>query len=810
MHGYDTWRDGARGLQHERGGERGERGGEGGAPGKRTLTAQLVAQRKAVDGGATVGKVGGAACVEGAGGAPIADPFWFAGGGSPLPAATRQKMEEALGADLSQVRIHQDGLAEQMGAVAFARGTNVHFARGAFDPSSERGLQVLGHELVHVVQQQRGSVGATGRVGDAEINDDESLESEADRLGAAAARGERVSIGGGRSGAGSSGGAVAQGMFVAKANRLPHPIGGLGIGDEVRISDDGSLGLHEQKGGAKWFMATQERIDEANDVLDAVSDYELVTDGASYKLPSLNNVERDVERVVARRRDQPLSRGDTLTGPERCNEMAASVVGGAQLGRTTETNVQRSDIDTMGLDLAEYMAAYDTDEDRRDGEEAVTGRRDDIGKHSKDLEVVKRRAYHLKPEDKEVRKKIKAFQGNPLTDRLQQLSNTKPAILKVDGNSTEGLKCTKDGKVRVILLDDGLGLLALTQLRDVENLVSSYKRKDLVEVARPDGSFMKKRDLVTAQRYKNLGKARRTELSRDLKLNQFAQPDIGQAFGIFPVGEGDGTGFPYHWAGVVARAGADTVTLENFWRGGGGEAKNFFGMYGPLTHTHVSFGGVVTAQVTSDEEKASGSFHQQWEGNFVDHGTKAITASYGGPTRVIPGPLPHPGVPVPNGGAMTVVPLARYWKTRWEETGAKSDAQRAYDELHRCLPLINSLHDVALVEFQWVYPFYRDMETAKGQPNVTRPKESSWGAPTSKTQAPPPIVLPLAPPGHVEMASRIDGLWQAWGGLGHQDERQAVAQTLAMLRDSDSAAFHYVCEQSNVRLGRVTTMLTAL
>jgi Domain of unknown function (DUF4157) len=86
-----------------------------------------------------------------------------------------------LVADLSAVQVRQAPEAESMGALAFSRGAEIHFAPGAFDPTNSQGMEQLGHELAHVVQQRAGRVAGAGA--------DAELEPEADALGGAATRG---------------------------------------------------------------------------------------------------------------------------------------------------------------------------------------------------------------------------------------------------------------------------------------------------------------------------------------------------------------------------------------------------------------------------------------------------------------------------------------------------------------------------------------------------------------------------------------------------------------------------------------------
>ncbi|ABQ06183.1 protein of unknown function [Flavobacterium johnsoniae] len=79
------------------------------------------------------------------------------GGGSPLSGKVKTEMESGIGADFSNVRIHNDSNAVQMnkqlGAQAFATGNNIYFNEGKYNPNSKDGKHLLAHELTHTVQQ---------------------------------------------------------------------------------------------------------------------------------------------------------------------------------------------------------------------------------------------------------------------------------------------------------------------------------------------------------------------------------------------------------------------------------------------------------------------------------------------------------------------------------------------------------------------------------------------------------------------------------------------------------------------------------
>jgi hypothetical protein len=116
------------------------------------------------------------------------------GNGSALPDKVQKKMENAFGSDFSDVKIHSNSSkASQLKAQAFTQGNNIHFAPGKYNPESQSGQTLLGHELTHVEQQRAGKVKPTTQAKGFTINDDANLEKEADQKGAMAAKGQVVS-----------------------------------------------------------------------------------------------------------------------------------------------------------------------------------------------------------------------------------------------------------------------------------------------------------------------------------------------------------------------------------------------------------------------------------------------------------------------------------------------------------------------------------------------------------------------------------------------------------------------------------------
>ena len=107
---------------------------------------------------------------------------------SDLPGAIREKFENAFGADLSAVRLYQSQAVADAGAEAVTMGEKVAFAPGLLDFTSLSGQTLLGHELSHVVSQQRGEVTGKGFLNDT------ALEARADREGAMAASGQQIAV----------------------------------------------------------------------------------------------------------------------------------------------------------------------------------------------------------------------------------------------------------------------------------------------------------------------------------------------------------------------------------------------------------------------------------------------------------------------------------------------------------------------------------------------------------------------------------------------------------------------------------------
>lgn len=99
--------------------------------------------------------------------------------GRALDDATRTDMEGRLGADLSDVRIHNDSAAKasaaEVGARAYTSGSHIVIGDGGAD------RHTLAHELTHVIQQRRGPVAGTPTADGLSVSDpSDAFEKEAE------------------------------------------------------------------------------------------------------------------------------------------------------------------------------------------------------------------------------------------------------------------------------------------------------------------------------------------------------------------------------------------------------------------------------------------------------------------------------------------------------------------------------------------------------------------------------------------------------------------------------------------------------
>ncbi len=139
--------------------------------------------------------------------------------GRPLDAATMMAMQQGLGADLSDVRIHDDAeaqaAADTINAKAFTQGSDVYLSKDAPPPQSLEGRDLIAHELAHVVQQREPDTVDPGRMSEPGDRSERVAEGAAQNM----VQGRTATISGGGAVAGTQRQMRGQGASRAEVER---------------------------------------------------------------------------------------------------------------------------------------------------------------------------------------------------------------------------------------------------------------------------------------------------------------------------------------------------------------------------------------------------------------------------------------------------------------------------------------------------------------------------------------------------------------------------------------------------------------
>lgn len=157
------------------------------------------------------------------------------GGGATLDSGAKKGMEQSMGQDFSDVRVHSDSDADSLSrsvqAKAFTTGKDIFFRSGEYQPGSTEGNKLLAHELTHVVQQQNAPPAQKLEVSHPEDASEKQASQVADNISAKAAT------------SAPSVGRAEEDEQVAKAEPPPSPE----EEEEVQTSPIGRAGPEEEE-----------------------------------------------------------------------------------------------------------------------------------------------------------------------------------------------------------------------------------------------------------------------------------------------------------------------------------------------------------------------------------------------------------------------------------------------------------------------------------------------------------------------------------------------------------------------------------
>ncbi|MBN2422746.1 DUF4157 domain-containing protein, partial [Candidatus Woesearchaeota archaeon] len=189
--------------------------------------------------------------------------------------------------------------ATNMGALAYTQGNDVHFAPGQYNPGSQQGQELIGHELTHVVQQRQGRVAPTKQGKGLPVNDNPALEKEADEMGAKAAQGGGANV-------------VGAGLGIqrqeAKKFIVPEGWGLARIANHLGVSIDALKEANRTKlksfSNGEGFIAGEEIVIPSTIIMEQSSDSETETN---------NNPEETVNKNSLSIEDQELVYGQKVS-----------------------------------------------------------------------------------------------------------------------------------------------------------------------------------------------------------------------------------------------------------------------------------------------------------------------------------------------------------------------------------------------------------------------------------------------------------------------------------------------------------------
>jgi hypothetical protein len=268
-----------------------------------------------------------------------------------MPDQLKAGIESMSGMDLSDVKVHRNsGKAADLQAHAYAQGNDIHVA-----PGQE---QHLPHEAWHVVQQRQGRVKPTMQLQGVAVNDDVSLEHEADVMGAKALqRASDPTLVPPRSAVGEPRRPVTQRRLVAHAKKNDEGTTVARLGDvgflaeySKLLADDPSVLVDGKPPGETGLTKTLKEAKVDGGALSG--DFVASIMGSGSWLPSGEAFRRSLVEYVR-------SQDDTLpeVGSEEDNE--------------NETDEQYMRAYVFGTDYAEHVEKWITDTAGLDGTTTV-------------------------------------------------------------------------------------------------------------------------------------------------------------------------------------------------------------------------------------------------------------------------------------------------------------------------------------------------------------------------------------------------------------------------------------------------------
>ncbi len=515
-----------------------------------------------------------------------------------LPEPVQNKMEATMGADFSNVNIHPNSQqAQEVGALAYTQGNDVHFAPGQFDPNSHKGQSLIGHELAHVVQQRQGRVQATTQAKGLPVNDDQGLEKEADVIGEKAAMAANVSAPAQKKEA--DGGVIGQKQTAGNVKQLYKQYGHAGEtdaktgehwvsnGTPLRVAEDGTAAMAQARtSGGQELYVDPSRLPGINADLKTVK---APLEFAEYGTLSVEgappgNLSAAKKKLSQVKPVEPADHTKIKEIPDDCGNAARTVTGTFAEGKTLKAkyndnagaaqNTQSADPEMMKYEiLVNHFGAQIPDSAKTFTDMAAK-----VSTKNTLSEQLKPYFKRIDPVSKALTK-VRTDFGAALKiaqDKANALVADKTKIPADDPKKAEK-EAAIDASIKQLITD--FEAVQKKAIADDAAIVKQWQdilgeklgAKTVKEVMDEYFANLKEYEVLKAaimKPYNDQTAGDKTKFDQKVGINRFANPKVGESYTISSGGKdhpGEST-WNYHWGGVVFKSttGSDNVTMENY------------------------------------------------------------------------------------------------------------------------------------------------------------------------------------------------------------------------------------------------------
>lgn len=530
-----------------------------------------------------------------------------------MPDNLKFGVEKLSGIDMSDVKVHHNSSKpDQINALAFAQGTDIHLGRG-----QEKHLP---HEAWHVVQQKQRRVNPTVQM-QANINNDTGLEKEAGVMGAKALQIAK-----------QEGSPQSKPPLNTTLQRKKSPEGVLQLykeytdegeadlkntvhwksnGVPLRVAEDGTAAIAQARasGGQEMYVDTTRLAGINSDLKNVNAPVEFVEKGGgTVEGAAPANLEGSKKTLAQVEPVEPADHSTAKEIPNDCGNAARTVTGSFAEGKTLKAkyndadgqakNTSRSNPELMKYELmAEHFGAEVTDSSKIvEDIEAYIKSKNEL------WETIEPYWNRIKPISEALGKLRDDFKAeiDSLKMRVEAHVAIKNALPAGDPKNAE-IAAAIDTIIQALhnasnAYRDQLNKKAAElqkKWRDI--LAEKIGGKTVHEVFDEYSASVREYQKLKAaimKPYNDQSVTDKEKFDEKVGINRYSNPNVGEAHTISSGGnnyEGMST-WNFHWGGVIFKSttGSDNITMENY--AGNEDSQWRLQMYGIPTKENARYG----------------------------------------------------------------------------------------------------------------------------------------------------------------------------------------------------------------------------